>query len=169
MLWSITDRPADWWAGCRYVNVHLDVCGGVTAMAGYEPAAGCQARLHLATADEPAVHFLSLPVIYHHTMTGKFIWAGKRSWSSTSETVMDLLLHRTNEIRLNLLWGFTGNWPCQSNTTTQRCTASFKFNVNPDRICSFTLPYFHNRNVPVSDSDCALTAKLLLSPMWCRG
>lgn len=57
---------------------------------------------------------------------------------------------RTDEIRLKLLWGFTGNWPCQSYTATQCCTASLKINVNPSRICSFTLPYFHNTNVSVS-------------------
>lgn len=55
------------------------LCGGVTTMVGLQPKAGCQARLHLATLNEPTAHFLSLPAIHHHTVTGKFIWAGKRS------------------------------------------------------------------------------------------
>lgn len=75
---------------------------------------------------------------------------------------------RTNEIRLKLLWGFTWNWPCQSYAATQCCTTSLKFDVNLACICSFTLPYFHNANVSISDFDCPLPAKLLLFPMWCR-
>lgn len=75
---------------------------------------------------------------------------------------------RTDEIRLKLLWGFTGNWPCQSHTATQCCTTSLKINVNPACICSFTLPCFHNTNVSASGFDSPLTAKLLLSLMWCR-
>lgn len=85
-----------------------------------------------------------------------------------SETVIDLLLHRTNEIRLKLLWGFTGNWPCQSFAATKCCTTSLKFNVNLARICSFTLPYFHNANVSISDFDCPLAEKLPAAPTWCR-
>lgn len=79
-----------------------------------------------------------------------------------SQTVIDLLLHRTTagpmKFSLKLLWGFTGNWPCQSYAATQCCITRLKFNVNFSSICSFTLPYFHNESVSICDFDCKVVA-----------
>lgn len=54
-------------------GVRRGVGGGATTALRFEPKAGCQARLHLATLNEPTAHFLSLPAIHQHTVTGKFI------------------------------------------------------------------------------------------------
>lgn len=152
-----------WLRICERAPGHL---WGVTAVVRCEPGAGCQARLHLATSNEPTVHFLSLPAI-HHPHHDRQIYLSRKEELILYIRDSDRLAAprdccRTKEIRLKLLWGFTGNWPCQSRTATQCCTASLKFNVNPACICSFTLPYFHNTNVAASDSDCPLNAKWLL-------
>ena len=170
MLWPITDWPADWWAGCRYVSVHLDICGGSQPRWSSGPGQAARPDFTLPLPMSPQhissafLPFITTPWQANSSEQER----GANPISYISETVIDLLLHRTNEIRLKLLWGFTGNWPCQSFAATKCCTTSRKFNVNLACICSFTLPYFHNANVSISDFDCPLTEKLPAAPAWCR-
>lgn len=58
-----------WWGGAGWCTTMVWGDSEVR----YETGSGCQVRLHLATSSEATVHFLSLPVIHHRAMTGKFI------------------------------------------------------------------------------------------------
>lgn len=161
----LASRLMSWLQIYEHTPEHL---WGVAAVARFEPGAACQARLHLATSNEPTVH----PSCHSSPHHDRQIHLSRKE---------ELILHiwdsdrlaspqgfcRTDEIRLKLLWGFTGNWPCQSHPATHCCTTSLTFNVTPAYIC-LLWSYFHNANVSIADFDCPLAAKLLLSLAWCR-